>query len=577
MRKKIAFCFLIYNIIEFENLWYNFFKNVDPLRYNIYIHSKEDYILDHFKDKLLKKCISTNWGHVSLVHATNLLFEEAYKDNENYKFVLLCGTTIPLKNFDYIYEKLTKSNKGIMNYISKNAACHQWIILNREIVKEVLSFGYDGFRKLSKSTHGCPDETLYYKFIKNNNLESNIDFKYDCYENLSMFVNWGNKNYKFNKEKLEKYPKNYESITKEEIDFLLNSECLFGRKFYYYCIIENTNITLSDYLLNFINNNKYKYNFLDDESNLIESEPIEYNKKIVEIVVENIVENKVINKENIKYSLFLKRNSNKSNKINNDNIEKLQNIKLNEIPIELPKKQPFESSKNQTKKLQIIKNDSPKNKNLIYSKASLFKSSTKLLNYFNTDNKLSKNEIDNTNNFDEKDNIVKENIKYFKNISLFYSKSQNKIILLPKNNKKEELKVDQNIINNNKLVIINSDKGFKKYSDDAIFNNIKKRKIVINRNDIYEINSDNKTNELNENQNCEHFKISNENKEIINDILKNIKYTKKFILNNTKIKIKKKKENKDDIIIEEKPIKEIKETKEEERIFVKLSNTTRCN
>ena len=38
--KKIAFCFLIYDTINHEELWNNFFKNVDPAKYNIYIHYK---------------------------------------------------------------------------------------------------------------------------------------------------------------------------------------------------------------------------------------------------------------------------------------------------------------------------------------------------------------------------------------------------------------------------------------------------------------------------------------------------------------------------------------------------------
>ncbi len=40
-KKKIAFCFLIYDKINQETLWYDWFKNVDKNKYNIYIHYKE--------------------------------------------------------------------------------------------------------------------------------------------------------------------------------------------------------------------------------------------------------------------------------------------------------------------------------------------------------------------------------------------------------------------------------------------------------------------------------------------------------------------------------------------------------
>jgi hypothetical protein len=38
--KKIAFLFLIYDIINLEELWNKFFLNVDKNKYTIYIHYK---------------------------------------------------------------------------------------------------------------------------------------------------------------------------------------------------------------------------------------------------------------------------------------------------------------------------------------------------------------------------------------------------------------------------------------------------------------------------------------------------------------------------------------------------------
>jgi len=38
--KKIALCFLIYDKINNEELWWDFIKNIDKNKYNIYIHFK---------------------------------------------------------------------------------------------------------------------------------------------------------------------------------------------------------------------------------------------------------------------------------------------------------------------------------------------------------------------------------------------------------------------------------------------------------------------------------------------------------------------------------------------------------
>ena len=47
--------------------------------------------------------------------AYNILFREAYKDDNNYKFVIVSNSCIPLKSFNYIYNKLTIDNYGYFN------------------------------------------------------------------------------------------------------------------------------------------------------------------------------------------------------------------------------------------------------------------------------------------------------------------------------------------------------------------------------------------------------------------------------------------------------------------------------
>ena len=70
--------------------------------------------------------------------------------------------------------------------------------------------------------------SFYYTFIKLLKLESEIITTEIVANHATTFTNWEGMDYK--------YPstrglKNYNMITEEELTYLLNSKCLFGRKF----------------------------------------------------------------------------------------------------------------------------------------------------------------------------------------------------------------------------------------------------------------------------------------------------------------------------------------------------------
>ena len=103
MSKKIAFCFLIYDSINQEEIWNGFFKNIDPNKYNIYIHYKINKPLKYFEKYKLKNCIPTKYADISLVKAQNLLLQEAINDEYNKHMIFLSNSCIPLKSFKFIY------------------------------------------------------------------------------------------------------------------------------------------------------------------------------------------------------------------------------------------------------------------------------------------------------------------------------------------------------------------------------------------------------------------------------------------------------------------------------------------
>ena len=66
--KIFGLCFLIYDKINHEELWYNWLKNVDKKKYKIYIHYKTDKKLKYFEKYKLDNCIETKYGNITLLH-----------------------------------------------------------------------------------------------------------------------------------------------------------------------------------------------------------------------------------------------------------------------------------------------------------------------------------------------------------------------------------------------------------------------------------------------------------------------------------------------------------------------------
>lgn len=248
--KKIAFCFLIYDEINHEDLWYEFFKNVDKNKYTIYIHYKNNIKLKYFEEYKIKNTVDTQWCNFNLVKAQILLYEEAIKDSENYKFILLSNSCIPVKNFDYIYNKLTKDNYSYVSKLRKynynNKIIYkisQWSIVNREILKVAIntnSITY--FINMNIMNLYCPDEYYLINVIYNNNLEKYIVvcnnlYEYTTYTHWKECYMYNNKCIVFTDSRIlkNKSPYNYAHISNTELNYLINSQCLFARKFIKEC------------------------------------------------------------------------------------------------------------------------------------------------------------------------------------------------------------------------------------------------------------------------------------------------------------------------------------------------------
>ena len=82
MRRSLFF--LIYDKINNEKLWYDYFKCIDKSKYNIYIHYKKDVNIGYFQKYKIKEndIIPTQWCGKSLVEVQNKLLEYHYNQTE---------------------------------------------------------------------------------------------------------------------------------------------------------------------------------------------------------------------------------------------------------------------------------------------------------------------------------------------------------------------------------------------------------------------------------------------------------------------------------------------------------------
>ncbi len=264
MTRKIAFLFLVYDKINHEDIWAEFFSQDDNDRHSIYIHYKDNFESKYFNNCKLPDCIKTEWGDISLVRAQNLLLSYAMNDQDNKLFIFCSGSCVPFKTFDYVYRSLN-DNYSYFNVAPdresfprcRNALKHinikyikkasQWCILNRKHTKLILGPDKDKYLQWFNDTVG--DEHCYITYLHYIGMEDELITTHNASNSATTFTNWPQVKYMYP----HRIPniKNYEKIDAEEILYLVGSKCLFGRKFDTMC-----DLSLLHKLITFKNNEK---------------------------------------------------------------------------------------------------------------------------------------------------------------------------------------------------------------------------------------------------------------------------------------------------------------------------------
>jgi hypothetical protein len=107
--KKIAFLFLTITDVNFPNIWNKYFEGHND-KYSIYIHPKYPEQVTWYKDRIIENVQETGWGFI--VKAYRELLKEAFKDKDNYKFITISDTCIPIQSFDNFYKAVTEDERS---------------------------------------------------------------------------------------------------------------------------------------------------------------------------------------------------------------------------------------------------------------------------------------------------------------------------------------------------------------------------------------------------------------------------------------------------------------------------------
>src|ERR1700687_2131849 len=210
---RIGFCFLIYDVINHEDLWDRFFDGVPEDLYRVFVHYKTDRPLQYFEASKLETCIPTQYRHVSIVHAHNLLFEAALKEDCE-KFVNLSQACIPLKSFEHVHAFLSRDNQGYFN-LSSVEECfprcnpllerydrsvirksHEWFILNRRLAELVTTYPPHRI-DLEFGAIDFAEEHYFITRIYQNGMQKEIYQTLDLAEDATTFTNWAGMSYRF--------------------------------------------------------------------------------------------------------------------------------------------------------------------------------------------------------------------------------------------------------------------------------------------------------------------------------------------------------------------------------------------
>lgn len=157
----IAFCFLLYDKVEHQTIWENFFSQDQSNRHVIFSHLKS--VTENTPDWIEQAkvpSVNTDWCGEGLVHAFNQMLKPALLNRKIKYFCLLSGACIPLYSFRDTYKKIFSDHRARISYQKEENNvfehrkdiynAHQWVILNRKVARDYIRLSNPGDNKAKK-------------------------------------------------------------------------------------------------------------------------------------------------------------------------------------------------------------------------------------------------------------------------------------------------------------------------------------------------------------------------------------------------------------------------------------------
>ena len=174
--KKIAFLFLTLSDPNFPDIWDKYFKSNED-KYSIYIHPKNPNQVEWRRESIIKNLVNTEWGMITRAYIE--LFKAAFVNADNFMFITVSESCVPIVSFDILYKNLVKNNKSIIKFdyikrYNEEVRIDQFITtvnrtkisLPKIFIKHYARFclnKYDASRLLNKASNG--DLDFFYKII----------------------------------------------------------------------------------------------------------------------------------------------------------------------------------------------------------------------------------------------------------------------------------------------------------------------------------------------------------------------------------------------------------------------------
>lgn len=163
--KKIAFLFLTIENPNFPKLWDKYFRN-NKDKFSIYLHPKFPDKVTWKRRNIINNLEETGWGFITRAYIE--LLKEAYKDENNYKFITISESCVPIQSFDNFYGDVINDSRSWIKSMPIKAYDYKARIniqetkpkpkvflknyarfcLNREHVKILLSSDLNFFHKM---------------------------------------------------------------------------------------------------------------------------------------------------------------------------------------------------------------------------------------------------------------------------------------------------------------------------------------------------------------------------------------------------------------------------------------------